>query len=589
MKKIYILLSAACVVASASAAKKEMAIRCPQSTVVEKPMVKASAPKVKDRVSDYRSFQVPGDKKVMSTRAEGDSVPSFQGLYFRPADNVMSVGMNEQGSGWLGVHFASSYGNIDFENFSLGVNDMKWSYAELNDYFVADSVLNWNYNESTAYNLSIKSGFGMADAPVLMGTVNGTADYYDAYTNRYYCGGAPSFWGFNTGVSFYQNPFLANSRGSNGALYYYYSYCVSGEEGYEASGIASDWYTYLAKRYPNNTVTDLSLENYTIILPKTPSAYLMKSGWIWMNVVANAPAQLISYIYPIDEEGYITENAIAVGYAGIPAEGTDCPVFEYFALNEDGDETEDDIIIDSEVAVTIEGFNGNPAIVEASPVCGFYPFSYNLYLEAWDNGVDIIKAPDLYITAIGSVDGSDPRTLLLANDLNLATFDGTDPNDPLLTSIGYSQFTIDAIFPWIVSANGEEEVTIPLTGGSVDVDVDALYYNINAEIEDGRYVENHSDWINLTIGESDYDTGLTTLSIAAEASDVDRVGVVEIKGLGLTYSLKVIQGKDDGTAVSTILLEKNAEYYDLAGRRVANPYKGIYIKKSGNKAEKVIL
>ncbi|MDE6633127.1 MAG: hypothetical protein K2K23_09035, partial [Muribaculaceae bacterium] len=71
-----------------------------------------------------------------------------------------------------------------------------------------------------------------------------------------------------------------------------------------------------------------------------------------------------------------------------------------------------------------------------------------------------------------------------------------------------------------------------------------------------------------------------------EPSDTDRTGIVSIEGLGASFSLKVIQG--EGDAVSTIVIDKNAEYFDLQGRRVANPEKGIYIKKTGNKAEKVL-
>ncbi len=47
--------------------------------------------------------------------------------------------------------------------------------------------------------------------------------------------------------------------------------------------------------------------------------------------------------------------------------------------------------------------------------------------------------------------------------------------------------------------------------------------------------------------------------------------------------------KDNGAAVDSIGDENApAEYYDLTGRRVDNPTKGIYIKKVGNKAEKIL-
>lgn len=49
-------------------------------------------------------------------------------------------------------------------------------------------------------------------------------------------------------------------------------------------------------------------------------------------------------------------------------------------------------------------------------------------------------------------------------------------------------------------------------------------------------------------------------------------------------------GYDDVTGVDEIeTLETEAEYYDLQGRKVLNPEKGIYIKRQGEKASKVVI
>lgn len=52
----------------------------------------------------------------------------------------------------------------------------------------------------------------------------------------------------------------------------------------------------------------------------------------------------------------------------------------------------------------------------------------------------------------------------------------------------------------------------------------------------------------------------------------------------------VIKGKlTTGTGVAEIATEGAAEYYNLQGVRVANPGKGLYIKRQGNKAVKVLV
>lgn len=63
-----------------------------------------------------------------------------------------------------------------------------------------------------------------------------------------------------------------------------------------------------------------------------------------------------------------------------------------------------------------------------------------------------------------------------------------------------------------------------------------------------------------------------------------------IAGTWEIKNMKIEGKKKDSSAVDTIITEEGAaEYYDLQGRRVANPEKGLYICKKGSKATKVIL
>lgn len=579
MKNYFLLVAAACVAVSASAAEREHA--APQRQAIDAVKVSKSV-SPKHAKSDLALKKSPvAFKAAKSTRAdveEGD----FPALYFRAADDVMSISMAPDGHGYKGLGFASPYGSVDFWNFSMAVKDMQWSYSELNDYEYANNKINWNTATSDDLDLSVKSGVGLFMGPKLTAKSGSETLQADGYFNAVYCGAAPWYFlgedGEDLGVSYYQNMYGEVKGGFTGTPLEEYGYFPGGD-GYEANGVSSAWADDIASMsmYEGKTISDVEIQNISVFLPVPQSGYIMSQSWLWMAIEANAATQLISYIYPINEDGKREENPIAIGYAAIPKGSTDTPVFYYNPLNEDGDELEGDIIIDSAAVVTIEGFNGNDAITSLNTISGFYPIDVNLFLETPYN--DIFRNPDLYAGLTYKVDG-EPTSSLIAHT-------GVYYTDDTRTNVScfcYSQFCMDAVFPWINC--DEESVTIPLTGGSADVEINALYYNINAMIEDEGYFVDAPDWINVSFGDSDQQTGNTTMTVTVAANDTDRTGLVELSGLGVKCTLKVIQGVDTG--VEVVAVDKNAEYFDLAGRRVANPEKGIYIKKSGNKAEKVL-
>ena len=66
---------------------------------------------------------------------------------------------------------------------------------------------------------------------------------------------------------------------------------------------------------------------------------------------------------------------------------------------------------------------------------------------------------------------------------------------------------------------------------------------------------------------------------------------VEKNGAKSVYNAYVTTLKDISTGVLTVNVDSNGEevYYDLNGYRVSNPQRGIYIRRIGNKTEKVII
>ncbi len=584
MKKIYFFLSAACLAASASAVQKDLATRQME------PIKAETVQSVKSFAGEAKAAAVFDKTKKLGGMTRADENPV---LALRPAYNVMSFGPNPNGQMYAGMGFASSYGNVNFYSISNGIDELEWFYCDLNDYEPNGDNLKWHEKSSKTTDLSIKSGLGFFPAPYLLGYF-GKDNQRHAYTNwKYiYCGGGADYYinGNDTevedafGVTFYQNVGLVDGKNS-GYTTYSYKYAPN-TDGYDENGVCTkgndSWKSTLESAwFKGKTVSDIKFNNFTVIQPKPVSTYMMTRGWIWMNVEVSAATQLISYIYPIDEvdeEGYIEEMPIAIGYASIPAGGTDTPIFYYYPLNEDGDEIEDVVYIDSAVAITFEGFADNDAVKVVQPVSGFYPFNYPDYKAGF---YDVCVDADLYINFSLKADDQEYNDVMVYS-LGLYGF-GDDEN--VLTSLNYAQFTTDATFAYIHSVDDTYSVTIPKEGGEASVVVEALYYNILKLSQEGVYEIKTPDWVSLEIGEANASTGETTLIVSANAGE-DRTGYITIEGMGATYTLQVNQG--EGAAVSTIAVDKNAEYYDLAGRRVSYPEKGIYIKKTGNKAEKVL-
>lgn len=576
-------MSAACVAASSLAGEKEMAASANLGVNADAVNVAIQPVQLQKAAHKCASLQQFKMKKAAKAPAAGEFA------FFRPAENVMAIGFSTNGYSYTDVTFGFASSNVPlyFNNISSGASSSEWTYTKINDYVGKGQNAEWIYSTSNETDLVIPTvQVGEILNPELEVTFpsGDKASYTNEKVVEYLIGGAGSYWmgedplGGEYGVSFYQNFGQQNSAGNAFGYTYMTSYDITDSKNYDSNGVYKDWQEMFNNSYGN--VTDIQLHSFMFYQPKPASMYLMTKGWGLLQVDASAATQLLSYIYPIAEDGAIEEMPIAIGYASVSKGNNPLVMFEYYPLNEDGDEEEGEVFIDSAVIISVEGFNGNDAVSSMSPASGFYPFSYN---ADQNSDIDLDAAPTLYMEYSFAVDGEYNSGVFY--DPGLYYYDQKGDPDAV-TSICFQTFTTDATFPYIYATDGVQSVSVPEAGGKVEIELNALYYNIPALLEDGIYELSAPEWISVEFGESSQQTGITPTTLTVAASEEGRTGVVSIEGLGASFSLEVVQG--EGGAVNAIVVDKNSEYFDLAGRRVANPEKGIYIKKTGNKAEKVL-
>ena len=164
----------------------------------------------------------------------------------------------------------------------------------------------------------------------------------------------------------------------------------------------------------------------------------------------------------------------------------------------------------------------------------------------------------------------------------------------------------DVSYPWIFSSDGVDEVHLP-NAGTTTADFQGLEYYLimvsssdTSDFEITYNGEEECDWVSLTniIDISDIDpntgeevfTGISQISLAASPNpeNISRTCVVKVSIPAASFELTIRQGTENNAVEVVGVDAKGAVYYDLSGRRVVNPEKGIYIKKNGNKSEKVV-
>lgn len=262
--------------------------------------------------------------------------------------------------------------------------------------------------------------------------------------------------------------------------------------------------------------------------------------------------------------------------------------FEFLEKNPvTGAENAYSLAVEDDITIVVTGFDQN--LGNGGFITSF--FSSDLYDEGYGN-----------LGFLGSLEQAEDGTLSYNLTAIKDFFDGA----PIGNTVG--GVLADVSYPWLKSYFEDQPSEVKLANeGETTENVQGLSYAVmlmsTSETDDFEVTfdgEEECSWLSITevyddmqvnqYGEEEF-SGLTGVEFTAEPnpSDESRVCHVKISIPAASYEITFLQGSKAVSAVDSITIDSVAKYYDLSGRRVVNPEKGVYIKVNGNKAEKVVL
>lgn len=172
---------------------------------------------------------------------------------------------------------------------------------------------------------------------------------------------------------------------------------------------------------------------------------------------------------------------------------------------------------------------------------------------------------------------------------------------------------IDVDYPWIRNLSTDDVIRLA-NSGDTEIDDETgeitkmglqfpLYVystSTTEDMEDTYDGEDECEWLKLidvkdfTDVNEDGDVvyaGQSLLLFEADPNpnDESRVCTVKVSIPAASYEITFLQGSNaEYNDVTAIVTSSDTVYYDLMGRRVTNPEKGIYIQKTGKDSKKVI-
>ena len=564
MKNFALLFSSLAVTSTAFAAVPEVSAEL--ASVAKSPVETVQLSYQANKFGKALSEKSVAKSKKMLKKAPVAKAGTMSVSYEEPA-GIFSLGLSENLRGFTGYAYRKgpAYIPLKWINTSEGATEFEWEVIKDFQTGETEFVQTENFEYSPVYSLM--------DGPILYGMdADGNSGVFQFGTPNV----SATELGDPTVQYFFGGDCAPDGTTDFGMSTYMYSQNGTSFIGVDFMQFANDSKDVDPKTHIDPIFTDP--EGFGFVDPhfigygnrfEAPaSPYVISKMWSWMSVSVIKPTVIEMTLYKVEEDGSVTDEILAAGSASV-AKDTEMLVFDLYSLDEDGLETDDPIVIDSAVFAVMT-FN-NDDIAQVYPVAGdgalypngeINPYTVNGYMILEDEGTEYFARPPFSYFA------DESRTTMVA------------VTDWL--------WMVDAIFPWTVSADGVSVAQAPVEGGKVSFKINS-YFGIQYF---SYYLPEGSEWIDLDNADITVDQELNcqvlNLPVAALPEGVEgRSATIEIEGIGTGMSVTINQG--EVSAVSVVVSDKNAVYYDLQGRRVANPEKGIFIKKTGNKAEKVIL
>lgn len=569
MKNFALLLSSLTIASSAVAAVPEVskAVEKVSGPAIEPVSVSVSTGYQRNLLSKKTLVKDAKVSTVAPMKAPGLSVS-----YEEPS-GIFALGFSEDGRyGLVGMSYRKgpAYTPLTWTNTSVGATEFEWEVTE--DFTTGIPTI---YNTQ---DLVHSETYSLVDGPILYGMdAAGNADVFQFGAKK-----------------------LSDGELDTPNVGYYYGGDTSPDESVPVLGISTYMYgqngtdkfigvgsmAYSKTDKDMNPVTGLDpiftdedgfgfvnpkFLGYANYFPAPASPYLITKMWTWMAVTPNKPTVVDMTLYKVEADGTVTDEVVAQGSCNVDKNSSQWLVFDLYALDEDGLQTDEPIVIEAGVLAQMT-FNvddidmvfpvaGNGALMDIN--AGSIPYPIHGMMMVEDEG-------KLYLPRCPYVYGDNPKAVSAITDW---------------------LWMMDAVFPWTYAVDDKTTMQAPVEGGTVSFNISSYYSIADFWYYISDYVNGECDWIDFSKASVDVNQQLRcevlNIPVAALPADVaGRSAIIEIEGLGTNLKLYIHQG--ESTGVDVVVVDGNDEYFDLTGRRVANPEKGIYIKKSGNKAEKVL-
>lgn len=548
----------------------------------------------------FRFVGSAGNDVMIDNVVVGDATPSAS--YSLGLNTFVCSGSSETGSYYPFARLEPAYTDVQWTNTSLLGTAYEWEFASAD---MAPDATDYTYEYSDETNLTLNYPYGTWPYPVLTATIGDKSNSYQFGTWDRQGQPVKSWWQTGGWIADADTQYpVVNWE-------YYYLSGLTAFADMKVNGSSEDYTASFGTDENGEVVEQLSFDSFGVLLQAPKAPYAMNAVYVKLlaSGITGDQSQPINVgVYALTPEGqkgellasgqcYIADNINAnyatQGYYIVPCYFTK----KIGALTQQAPVTIDDAVL---VCLSADGDLQFAPVLELSSMTGLSPVGYGDGLLI-DSNYLLLKGED------GSL-----------RYYSLKAYGSPDQNTgiwDLITGVGMS---FDVFYSWLFEENGNYAYEAPVAGGESSAFTMNSLYSSDAWTIDG---EGLYDWVNVTVGEYDTQTGKTELKFNVSELPQDVAGrstniVISTDGAA-PVSFAITQGEAGVNAVAAnavsvsvvngnfVVKGSNAssvDVYNVAGQKVAsaavdgetvvnaeNLAKGMYILKfNDNTAIKVV-